>query len=252
MRPPCHLPPRALLAALLAAALGCGGSGRAESPPPAAAPRADHTTVAASSIPLAALDAARALRMHLRHASVGANLWGGLTVLAASDPARHAFPAWTEVDRGNPGWRAKIDDFSSFVSAHAAEHDVFQMKLCYIDQHASFGAYRDALLALEAAHPTRTIVWWTMPLMTSGSENALRATFNRQVRDYCAANGKPLYDIAAIESHDAAGNPVTSGGVEAMAPAWSSDGGHLNAAGRARAAQAMWWLMARLAGWAGP
>lgn len=36
-----------------------------------------------------------------------------------------------------------------------------------------------------------------------------------------------------------------------MAPAWSSDGGHLTAAGSDRAARAMWWLMARVAGWSG-
>lgn len=250
-----------VLAALLAATLGCSGSTTSS---PAAGPHdqlptfvtsvvvADHTTLAASSIPPAALDAARALRMHLRHASVGGNIWGGLTTLAASDQSRYALPNWVDGNRGNPGWEAKITDLSTFVAAHADAYDVFQMKFCYIDQAASFASYRDAMLALEAAHPTKRFIWWTMPITTSGSENALRAAFNQQVRAYCAAHGKALYDVADIESHTLDNAVVESGGVEEMDPAWSSDGGHLNGAGSARAAQAMWWLMARVAGWSGP
>lgn len=241
-----------LLAAAVAFSLGCGGgSSSAPSPGGGQAMTADHTTLAVSAIPRSALDQARALRMALRHASVGANIWGGITSLAGADATRYAIPSWDGFARGNPGWEAKVTDLATFVAGNADAFDVFQMKFCYIDQDASFTVYRDQLLALEAAHPTKKFIWWTIPLTTSGADNALRAAFNQQVRAYCAANGKPLYDIAAIESHDALGAPVQSGGHEAMAAAWSSDGGHLNEAGSARAAQAMWWLMARLAGWSG-
>jgi hypothetical protein len=34
-----------------------------------------------------------------------------------------------------------------------------------------------------------------------------------------------------------------------MYSGYSDDGGHLNETGQLRAAKAMWWLMARLAGW---
>lgn len=241
-----------VLAAVLAGSAGCGGGGSsAPSPGAGQGMTADHTTLATSAIPRSALDQARGLRMALRHASVGSNIWGGLTTLAGSDPARFAIPSWDGFARGNPGWAAKVTDLATFVAANAGAYDVFQMKFCYIDQDASFAVYRDQLLALEAAYPTKRFIWWTMPLTTSGADNGLRAAFNQQVRAYCAASGKPLYDIAAIESHDALGAPVLSGGHEAMAAAWSSDGGHLNDAGSARAAQAMWWLMARLAGWSG-
>lgn len=240
--------PILLTSTLLAALLACGGStpgggGRGL--------RSDQTTLAVESIPLTGLDQGRALRMHLRHASVGDNVWSGLTTLAGSNAARYAIPSWSEANRGNPGWLAKLDDFSTYVAAQAGNFDVFQMKFCFIDQDASFTAYRDRMLSLEASYPTKRFVWWTMPIMTSGSDNALRAAFNDQVRAFAAASGKPLFDIAAIESHHADGSAVTSGGVEAMAPEWSSDGGHLNADGSARAAQGMWWLMARLGGWSG-
>ncbi len=223
-----------LLTVLLAAATACGG-GAALDPGP-------------GDLSQAALDQARALRMSLSHASVGANLWGGLTALAAEDATRYAFPNWADHDRGNPGWQAKVDDFETFVAANLAAYDVFQNKLCYIDQDASFTYYRDSMLRLEGLYPAKRLVWWTMPLMTSGAgDNALRAAFNQQVRTYCAQHAKPLFDIAALESHDAEGRAVTEGGVEAMWPGWCSDGGHLNAAGAERIALEQWRLMARLA-----
>lgn len=240
----------------LCAALACGAGCSASSEDGGGEPTpsgltADHRALDVAAIPQGALDAARGLRMNLQHASVGENVWAGLGALAAADPGRYAKPSWSETNRGNPGWQAKIDGFVAYVAAHAGDQDVFQMKLCYIDDGADFAAYRDAMVALEAAHPTKTFVWWTMPLTTGDGANAARALFNQQVRAHCAAHGAPLFDLAAIESHDAGGAAVVEAGVEAMAPAWSSDGGHLTAAGSDRAARAMWWLMARVAGWSG-
>lgn len=209
--------------------------------------RADHTTLDAASIPKAALDDARALRMSLDHASVGGNIRDALLSMEWSDATRYGLADWLFRERGNPGWKAKVDEFSGWVGAHAAEYDVMQMKLCYIDAGADFAYYRDAMVAIEAAWGTKRIVWWTMPITTAG--DAQRDEFNAQVRQHCASEGRPLFDLADIESHDAAGAPIVDSGHEAMYPGWSSDGGHLNEAGAGRAARAMWWLMSRLAGW---
>lgn len=209
--------------------------------------KADHTTVNADEMSVADLDAARALRMSLSHASVGGNIWSGLTALADADQA-YAFPNWTDNNRGNPGWEAKIAEFESWVAAHADEYDVFQNKFCYIDQAATFEAYRDSMVSLAADYSDKIFVWWTMPIMTDGSDNALRSAFNEQVRSYCEANDLPLYDIADIESHTVAGEAVVVDGVEAMDPQQSSDGGHLLELGASRAAHAQWLLMSQLAG----
>jgi hypothetical protein len=77
------------------------------------------------------------------------------------------------------------------------------------------------------------------------------AEFNDYVRAYVAANGGILFDIADVESHDPSGNPISAGGYEAMYNGYSTDGAHLNTTGRQRVARAMWWLLARTAGWAG-
>jgi len=209
--------------------------------------RADHTTLDAASIPEAALNDARALRMSLDHASVGGNIRDALTAMGGADPIRYGLGDWLFRERGNPGWKAKADEFSAWVGAHASEYDVMQMKLCYIDAGADFAYYRDVMVAIEAAWGMKLIVWWTMPITTAG--DAQRDAFNAQVRQHCASGNRPLFDLADIESHDGAGAPVFDSGHEAMYPDWSSDGGHLNEAGAGRAARAMWWLMSRLAGW---
>jgi hypothetical protein len=207
----------------------------------------DHSTLKDDLIPQADLNDARALRMSFDHASVGNNIKSGMEDMKTINAARYSYPNWDWRSRGNPGWQAKIDQFVEWVAIHKDEYDVFQMKFCYIDGAALWTNYRDAMLNLEATYPDKVFIWWTMPIKTSGASN--RDAFNNAVRSYSSANGKPLFDIAAIESHDPSGNPVSDGGYEAMYPGYSDDGGHLNATGRLRAAQAMWWLMARVAGW---
>jgi hypothetical protein len=226
---------------VLSGALWLLGSARAK------AQTADHTTLDVASIPQTALDSARSQRMSLDHASVGGNIKQGMDGLQSADGARYSYPNWYWHSRGNPGWQAKVDQFVQWVNTNAASYDVFMMKFCYIDQAADFAYYRDQMLALESQHASKTFVWWTMPLMTSA--DAQRNSFNASVRSYAAANNKPLYDIADIESHDPSGALVDQSG-EAMFADYSSDGGHLTAAGEERAARALWWLMSRISGWA--
>jgi len=207
----------------------------------------DHTQVDVSILSREQIAAARGLRMSFSHASVGSNVWDGLTSLAATNEA-FTFPNWTDNARGNPGWEAKLTEFESWVEEHASEFDVFQNKLCYIDQDVDFPSYRDSMLRLAEQYPAHHFVWWTIPIMTSDASNSLRAEFNQAVRDACAEHDLPLFDLADIESHTVEGEAVTDAGVEAMDPEQSSDGGHLNELGSARAAAAQWVLMAELAG----
>jgi len=208
---------------------------------------ADHTSTDLAAIPDAAIASAAAVRLLVRHASVGGNIDSGLEALHAAN-AKYDRSLWDFQSRGNPGWQAKVDDLVAQTAAQQASFDVLTMKFCYIDPDASFTYYRDALLGLEAAYPAKRFVWWTIPIETSGNTN--RQAFNDLVRAYAVANGKLLFDIADIESHDAAGvKRVDGSGREIMWDEWTSDGGHLNAAGSQRVASALWWLMARVAGW---
>jgi len=207
----------------------------------------NHMTLNIDQIPDAALDAARSLRMNLSHASVGSNIKSGMKNLKVLGAKRYDYPNWDWHNRGNPGWQKKVDQFKTFVAEKKNDYDIFHMKFCYIDNGAKWSYYRDAMLELEANYPDKIFIWWTIPIKTTG--NVDRDAFNKEVRNFCTANDKPLYDIAAIESHDPLGDSITDGRLEAMYSGYTDDGGHLNEKGRMRAAQGMWWLMARLAGW---
>jgi len=211
--------------------------------------RSDHTTVDLTKIPDVALAPAANLRVMLRRASVGGNISDGLDALQAEN-SKYNRSRWNFYDRGNPGWEAKISDFVSFTIANVSSYDVFSMKFCFIDPDADFHSYRDSLLYLENRYPDKTIIWWTIPIETSGNTN--RQLFNDSVRAYTMAHGKILFDMADIESHNVAGiKLVDDSNRELMYSEWTSDGGHLSSDGARRVASAWWWLMARVAGWNG-
>jgi hypothetical protein len=114
-------------------------------------------------------------------------------------------------------------------------------------------AYRDMMITKQAEHPSTLLVWWTWPIIASDHSRAYcneeLEGFNDTVRAYVDAHGGVLFDIADIESHDPDGNPVDYNGWEAAYPAYTTDGAHLSEMGRQRAANALWSLLARTAGW---
>jgi len=61
--------------------------------------------------------------------------------------------------RGNPGWQAKVDDLVSQTASRSSSFDVLTMKFCYIDSDASFSYYRDRMLQIETAYPSKRFVW---------------------------------------------------------------------------------------------
>ncbi len=250
----------------------------------AAALTADHTTIDTRDevIPQRWLDRARSLDVYFGHQSVGANLLEGVEALARQNPGRYRLVVRSEPSRfslsalfkggaeddkqagiehffvgrnGEP--EGKIADFSRRMERQGRTADVAMMKLCFVDFQDPktdparlFADYRNGMERLEKAHPKVRFVWWTVPLMNNG--NQLRNAYNRLVRAYAEEHGKPLYDIADIESHDPQGRQVMVSGEPVMYAGYTQDGGHLTNEGKLRAARAWWWLSARMAGWTGP
>ncbi len=230
-------------------------------PLPAESILVDHTSVAkADALPKEALDRARKLDVLFGHQSVGGNILEGLSELAEAKPDRYALERtenpeadWFRENDGlgdfavgeNEDPMRKIEDFRTRVSeTYGDVVSVAMFKLCFVDLPEEgadpkevFEAARTAIEGLEKEHPKVVFVWWTCPLATDG--NSARLEYARLVRTYCREKGKALFDLADIEC---------DGKGDALKQEWTDDGGHLNEAGRARAARAFWVLLARLAG----
>jgi hypothetical protein len=247
------------------------------SPLPGAALIIDHSNFDPAGFSAAEIGAAAALDGYFQHASVGANVCEGIDSLAAEAGSRYvlgrpgtvgeADPAWFDAhnglwdyQRGNPGVVTKIADFVASLhdSVLATKLDVATFKFCWIDTplgdqnltmnaQQTFDATRTAIEGLETEYPLIAFVWWTMPIERDAAQQT-RQDYNDLVRAYCAANGEWLFDIADLESHDDAGAAKVDGsGRELQVNDYSSDGGHLNAAGERKMALAWWRLMAAIA-----
>ena len=225
-------------------------------------------------------------RIYFGHQSVGANLLQGVQDLAAeagvpvrivradraSDVPPASFGHTFVPENGQP--LKKLDSFRAALGS--ASVDIALVKFCYVDIRgdtdvkALFERYQQTIAELRRANPRTTFVHVTLPLTTaqagfkalakrvlgrapSGTiENVRREQYNRLLREAYAGR-EPLFDLARIESTAPDGNPVRVewDGVlaPALAPAYTDDGGHLNAEGRRRAARE---LIAVLAAARGP
>ncbi|HSV99895.1 MAG TPA: hypothetical protein VLI39_06965 [Sedimentisphaerales bacterium] len=137
-----------------------------------------------------------------------------------------------------------------------------------------FTEYLDPMSQLEEDYPHVAFVYMTGHV--DHSDDANNKAANQVIRDYCKANGKTLYDFAAIESRDPDGlyypfpndncdyyASRTGAKLGNWAQAWQSrhtinvdwyscDSAHSEPLNANQKACAAWWLFARLAGWSGP
>lgn len=227
----------------------------------------DHSALAlVDKFPQSVMDCVGCQKWFFTHASVGSNMIDGMNDLHSMDSTRYQLtvssvsysgmqasnpPSPTisgciyECNRGNPGWSSKFAIFDNSVRLAGWRYpsvDLCMDKLCYIDQDASASQYITTMSALETYSPQTIFVYTTMPLMTStDSDNVLRNQYNQAVRAYCSTNKKLLLDIADIESHDPNGVEQTfqynGSTYQKLYSNYSSDGGHLNSAGRQRVAK---------------
>lgn len=236
---------------------------------------ADHTVLQEfDEIPDEYLRQAAELRLIFRGSSIAHNINMGLDCLQGDFGGRrpnycsdffnsiYDRSNWDFPTRGNPGWIQKVDDFVSIVNENAEEYDVFIFLVDYADgiDDATYPKISDPenfqtrfvekIEALEEEYPDKMIVWTTMSMARTGFDNA--TAFNEMLRTYAQENGKILFDLADIESHSPEGEPQFDDlGREVLYSGYTDEAraGHLNEAGRERVGRALWWFMARLAGW---
>jgi len=209
------------------------------------------------------------------HQSVGFNVLDGLRGLAREEGIElriaqvngvaelrpDTFGHVTVPSNGDP-----LRKLASFTTALVGgEPDVAFVKFCYVDfdvntdTRAVFAAYEATLRELKAKHPRTTFVHVTVPLVAGDGylkslvknllgraspavpSNERREEYNALLRSTFA--NEPIYDLARVESTDSSGRPVSATlngkAVPMLASEYTTDGGHLNAAGARRAALAL-------------
>jgi archaellum component FlaG (FlaF/FlaG flagellin family) len=210
--------------------------------------------------------------IYFGHRSVGGNVMDGVrtllaanagpepTVVTTSSAASMGAGIWAEALNGeNFDPIGKLDAFRTTIDGGVgAEVDIAFMKFCWVDfddeslwfqgggdSAGLFARYQSAMAALRAAHPGVKLVHFTAPLFTDTIRNQRREAYNTLVRS-TYGGVEPVFDLARLESTDPSGNRVIGTYGPALYGGYTTDGGHLNAAGEDKVARALVALLAGL------
>ena len=239
-----------------------------------------------SDLSESSLEKIRRLRVSFGHQSVGANILDGLQALATENsayklnivatdaPEKLSGPLFAHFRVGaNMTPDSKIESFKEHVSRSGTAIDVAFFKFCYIDVGADtdgealFRKYQMMMTGLRKQFPKLIFVHVTIPVKTidggakgivkkilgksTGEEaNVNRTRYNDLLRKEFSGK-EAIFDLAAVESTTPSGMRVqgekSGARYEALSPAYSDDGEHLNREGGTRAARALLLTLADVA-----
>lgn len=160
-------------------------------------------------------------------------------------PNRTAWAAATRNYLNEPG-----NDKNMIIWSWCGQHDTTS---------SNIQIYLDLMNQLENDFPEVTFVYMTGHLNGDGPEGNTRAR-NDQIRNYCLAHNKILFDFADIERHDPNGvdYPWENDSC-GWCSVWCSNHScpscdscaHSHCFNCYQKGKAFWWMMAKLAGWQG-
>ena len=216
-------------------------------------------------------------KIYFGHMSVGFNIVEGLrdllrehrdlalNIVETRDPAVFKAPVFGHSRIGkNHAPLSKLEDFERILDSGVGKTvDIAFLKFCFVDVTEKtdvqqlFDRYKGTIALLQKKYPRTTFVHATVPLTTvqrgaravvkkiigrpldGYGDNVKRNQYNELVRKEYPA--ERIYDLAAVESTlpDGTRAAFSHEGrtYYSLANAYTHDGGHLNPAGRKRAAE---------------
>jgi hypothetical protein len=248
---------------------------------------ADHTSIKLDQIPVEWIEKARTdLHIAYGHTSHGSQIITGLLGLTqfkgspylygsdlpgSLDLRDTPFGDGSYMDLGQPDNKTWAKETRTYLQNHP-DINVVMWSWCgqlssADDQYVS--AYLSLMQALETEFPDVVFVYMTGHLDGTGDMGTL-ALNNTKIREYCKENGKVLYDFADIESYNPDGlyfgDKYANDACDYTDGNWAIEwqnthregvdwyacsSEHSQPVNANMKAYAAWWLMARLAGWAG-
>jgi len=251
----------------------------------------NHACTKLSLVPESAImHAKKTLHIAYGHTSHGSQLITGMTGLSqfAGAPHGSSLYIWNSDqgngaldlrdsvitgDLGNPDRRSWADRTRKYLDEHK-EVNVIMWSWCGQVSGAKeshINTYLSLMNTLESEYPGVKFVYMTGHLDGTGVTGNLHIR-NEQIRNFCRAYNKILYDFADIESYDPDGKFFLDkgaddgcnyeGGTRNWAIDWQNShrsgtdwfecsSAHSEPLNANQKAYAAWWLWARLAGWDG-
>lgn len=235
----------------------------------------DHNCTDLSQIPDTWIDQVKTMSIHYAHTSHGEQLTVGLERIEAIDPKYSVAIGYSTLPvesgafcifDGQSGetyiephlyWDSEEGraDTNSVLSNNPTITASMWAWCCQQDwnEEADTQRYLDAMSVLEADNPGVTFIYMTGNAQGTWGGGYNRFLRNNQIRDYCQANNKVLFDFADIDSWYN-GEQSTYQYAGLTVPVEHShyhgdEAGHTTYESCGQKGKAFWWMMARLAGW---
>lgn len=170
---------------------------------------ADHLAAAAfDSIPGAYIELAKSdFRIFYGHTSHGSQIVTGMNMLNTG-PGTLSIEEDEGVDLGHEGDLGWVDTTRDLLDRTGSDINMVMWSWCGgVSDNTEEGieTYLGAMDQLEADYPNVLFVYMTGHLDGTGPSGNLYIR-NNQIRDYCTANDKILFDFVNIESYDPDGS----------------------------------------------